>query len=499
MRYETQKRQLREDIMKAEGVDRGIRITNDLTRTKEQFIPISGNRVNMYVCGVTVYDECHIGHARAYVCFDMVRRYLEYKGYEVYYIQNFTDIDDKIIARAKERNVGIREMTEGYIENYFEVMDALGVKRASVYPRATEYVDKMIGVVERLVERGHAYEAKGSVFFDVSSFPDYGKMSNVDLSEKKMTAEDREIGKRNAADFALWKAAKEDEPFWESPWGRGRPGWHIECSTMSTALAGPTLDIHGGGHDLIFPHHENEIAQAECYTGEKFVRVWMHNGFVEMGSEKMSKSLGNTVAAKDLLKSNKPDAVRLFFLSAHYRMPIAYGEDRIAESGRGVERFGVFFSKIDDMKRRASGSGTRASAEVFREKIESARKGFVSSMDDDFNTPGAIAEIFSLVRSGNTWISELEVEGGGVSVDEAGLLEESRGAILEMGGALGLFQDYSVGAETADAALIEPLLRKRNEARARKDWKTSDEIREELARLGFVVEDGPFGTSWRRK
>ncbi len=485
--------------MRIAGADRGISITNDLTRTKEPFVPISGNRVNMYVCGVTVYDECHIGHARAYVCFDMVRRYLEYKGYEVFHIQNFTDIDDKIIARANERNVGIREMTEGFIGNYFEVMDALGVKRASVYPRATEYVGKMIGVVEKLVERGHAYGAKGNVFFDVSSFPDYGKMSKVDLSEKKMNAEDREIGKRNAADFALWKSAKEDEPFWESPWGPGRPGWHIECSTMSTALAGPTLDIHGGGHDLIFPHHENEIAQAECFTGEKFVRFWMHNGFVEMGSEKMSKSLGNTVSAKDLLKSNKPDAVRLFFLSAHYKMPIAYGEERIAESGKGIERFGVFFSKIDDLKRRASGVGARVSAVAFREKTEAARKNFESSMDDDFNTPAAIAEIFSLVRSGNTWISELESEGGGVSVDEAGLLEESRGAILEMGGALGFFQGYYAGGAAADAELIEPLLLKRNEARARKDWKTSDEIRDELASLGFVIEDGPSGTTWRRK
>ena len=483
------------------GVDRGIRITNDFTRSKEPFVPVSGNRVNMYVCGVTVYDECHIGHARAYVCFDMVRRYLEYKGYDVFHIQNFKDVDDKIIRRAAESGVTYQQLAERNIEDYFEVMDALGIKRASAYPRATEYVGKMVAAIGALIEKGHAYEAGGNVFFEVASFPEYGRMSNVDLSEKKMTEEDAALGKRAAADFALWKAAKEGEPSWESPWGAGRPGWHIECTTMATALAGATLDIHGGGHDLIFPHHENEIAQSECYTGEKFARCWMHNGFVEMGSEKMSKSLGNTVAARELLKGNNPDAVRLFFLSAHYKMPLTYSEERLAESEKGFERFGAFFARIEDLKRRAAEGGARGSARDYEEKIKAAREAFGAAMDDDFNTPVAVAELFSLVRNGNAWAAEAEAGGGSVTAGEAAILEAAREAIQELGGAVGLFQNPSGGGEDRRIVgeLVALLLRIRNDARAKKDFATSDAVRDELARLGFVIEDGASGTAWRRK
>ncbi len=299
----------------------------------------------------------------------------------------------------------------------------------------------------------------------------------------------------------MWKAAKEGEPSWDSPWGAGRPGWHIECSTMSTQLAGPTLDIHGGGHDLIFPHHENEIAQAECYTGEKFVRYWMHNGFVEMAGDKMSKSLGNVITARELLKNDNPDAVRLFFLSAHYKMPVAYTEERLAESEKGFARFDIFFAKVADVKRRAAGEGGGAATAEYAAKIESSREAFIAAMDDDFNTPVAVAELFSIVRAGNTLIADIESAGGVPGAAEAKVFERAKEIILDLGGAVGLFQNMGArqgGESELLGGLMELLLRIRNEARAKKDWATADAIRDELARLGLVIEDGASGTAWRR-
>lgn len=485
--------------MSEQGIDRGIKVTNDLTHRKEPFAPLAGNRVNMYVCGVTVYDECHIGHARAYVCFDVVRRWLEHRGYDVFHIQNFTDVDDKIIRRANEEGIGFLELAERNIKSYFEAMDALGIKRASIYPRATEYVGRMIEVVESLIRNGSAYAAGGDVFFDVSGFRNYGAMSNVDFTKRRPADDDEGAGKRNAADFALWKAAKEGEPAWDSPWGKGRPGWHIECSTMATALAGPTLDIHGGGHDLIFPHHENEIAQAEAFTGKQFVRFWLHNGFVELDREKMSKSLGNAVSVRDLLKRFSPDAVRIFFLGAHYRMPVTYSEERIGEAEKAAARFATFFTKAGELRRRAADGAAGEAALEYRAGIGAAREAFAAAMDDDFNTPNAAAELFTLVRNGNSCIAASESGGRRITAGDAGILEEARDTILDLGRTLGLFGERAGGDTGAEVAeLIEFLLIVRAEARARKDWAASDRIRDGLARLGYVIEDGPSGTTWRR-
>jgi cysteinyl-tRNA synthetase len=485
-------------VMTETGIDRGIKVTNDLTRRKEPFVPLSGNRVTMYVCGVTVYDECHIGHARAYICFDVIRRYLEYRGYEVFHIQNFTDVDDKIIARANEEGIGFDALAGRNIKSYFEVMDTLGIERASIYPRATEYIGGMIDMIGKLVDGGYAYAAGGDVFFDVSSFRNYGAMSNVDSSKKRLTDEDAEMGKRNPEDFALWKSAKEGEPAWESPWGGGRPGWHIECSAMATALAGPTLDIHGGGHDLIFPHHENEIAQSEACTGKQFVRYWLHNGFVEMDREKMSKSLGNVVSVREILKRFGPGALRMFFLGAHYKMPVTYSEERLDEAAKALARFETFFARIADLKRRETNEAAGGAALEYRESVKKAADAFAAAMDDDFNTPAAAAELFTLARNGNTLIAGIESRSGAAAGDVE-ILEEAREKILELGGILGLFGERTGGGKGEVKGLVELLLSIRNEARARKDFAMSDRIRDELSNLGFVIEDGPSGTTWRGK
>ncbi len=482
---------------------KGLKVTNDLTRAKELFVPVNGDRVNMYVCGVTAYDHCHIGHARCYISFDVIRRYLEFKGFEVFHIQNFTDVDDKIINKANELGISFSELAREHEESYFETMDALRVKRAAAYPRATEHIEPMIKMISGLIEKGHAYEAEGNVYYSVSTFNGYGRMAGTEGDSAAADGQ-TEPGKRERRDFALWKVAKEGEPWWDSPWGKGRPGWHLECSAMAVGIAGPTLDIHGGGRDLMFPHHENEIAQSEAFTGKPFAKYWLHNGFVELDKEKMSKSLGNVIHLRDILKKTRPDALRLLFLSAHYKSPVSYSDDRLAEAEKGLARFETFFSKVDAAVARAGQGYGGDRAEAVRNAASKARADFISAMDDDFDTPVALAALFTLVRTANTAMAEIEAApGASASREEADALMAAKDVALELGGILGLFQSGPSSSGSDNDGLVDALLglfvRIRDGARAKKDWAVSDAVRDELDKLGFIIEDGPAGTSWRRK
>ena len=463
-----------------------------------------GDTVKMYVCGVTPYSECHIGHAMSYIIFDVIRRYLEFCGYRVKYVQNFTDVDDKIIARASQSGLSTSDLAEGFIAQYFLDMDALNVKRADIYPRATEEIPKIIEVIAGLVEKGHAYQAGGDVYFRVSSFPEYGKLSHRDLSD--MTAEACRVDKggnekEHAMDFALWKAAKPGEPQWESPWGPGRPGWHIECSAMSLKYLGETVDIHGGGQDLIFPHHENEIAQSEAFTGvSPFARYWLHNGLMQLGEEKMSKSLGNLITVKEALERYRysADAIRLFVLSSHYRSPLTYAEDGLEAAERGVERLRL-------AAHRASGDGPPApQAAIFRQR-------FTEAMDDDFNTAQAIAALFDLAseinRAADQGHSTMEAQS--VIMELAGVLgfslEPRRfridvgGGIVKIAARLGINVEKDVKDINEQERIIQQIVDKRQELRSRREWAETDKIRSELEEQGIVQEDTPRGTTWRYK
>ncbi len=453
-----------------------MKIYNTLARKKEDFTPVD-NEVKMYVCGVTPYDNSHIGHAMSYIIFDVVHRYLEYRGYRVRYVQNITDIDDKIINRAHLLGITPKELAEKFIKSFFEDMDALNIKRPGIQPRATEEIPKIIEIIQGLINKGHAYQSQSSVYFRVTSVPDYGKLSHRTLDS--MVAGARvEVGeeKEHPMDFALWKGAKPGEPSWSSPWGEGRPGWHIECSAMSLKYLGDILDIHGGGQDLIFPHHENEIAQSESFTGIKpFVKHWMHNGLLQLGEEKMSKSLGNIVSIKQILEKYSPDALRLFVLSSHYRSPLTYSEQGLEAAEKGMERL------RQAALRDGSGTGsTEIDSEPYRQR-------FIEAMDDDFNTAQAVAALFDLARDINR-------------ADEAGQAASSaRKILLELGGALGLTfkspEKPSVDAE----ALLDILVSIRDRLREAKQWQLADELRNRLAELGFVLEDTPRGTVWRVK
>lgn len=453
-----------------------MKIYNTLSGREEEFVP-QGEVVRMYVCGVTPYAECHLGHAMSYVIFDVVRRYLEFKGYKVKHVQNFTDIDDKIIDRAHKSGTSPAELAEKFISQYFVDMDKLNIKRAHVYPRATEEIPKIIEVVQGLVGRGHAYQAGGDVYFRVSSAPDYGKLSHQGLEALQAGARvEIGVGKEHPLDFALWKAAKPGEPWWESPWGKGRPGWHIECSAMSLRHLGETLDIHGGGQDLIFPHHENEIAQSESFTGiTPFVKYWMHNGFVQLGGEKMSKSLGILVTIKEILERFSPDAIRFFILSSHYRSPISFSEENLAAAEKGVERLRQ--SALENGQCGEKGLTGAIDTELFRQR-------FIDSMDDDFNTAQAVAVLFDLAREINRGISQ------GADVRQA------RENLIELGSVLGFtFQEKSM--KLAAEPFIDLLISIRAELRNEKQWRMADRVRSCLKDLGIVLEDTPQGTIWK--
>jgi len=475
-----------------------MKVFNTLSGQKEEFRP-KGKTVNIYVCGVTVYDDCHIGHAMSYVLFDVIRRYLEFKGYKVKHVQNFTDIDDKIINRANQLGVSSSELAEKYIHEYFRDMDALNIERAHVYPKATEEIPKIIEVIQGLIAKGYAYDSEGSVYFRVRSFTGYGKLSHQALDDMISRGSSEEGKKEYPLDFALWKAAKPGEPFWSCPWGQGRPGWHIECSAMALKYLGKSLDIHGGGQDLIFPHHENEITQSESFTGTvPFARYWLHNGLLQFGEDKMSKSLGNLITVKQALERYSPDAIRLFILGSHYRSPLTYSEETLKAAEVGMER-------LRQVTRDGGGSGGKAILDA-----EPFKRRFIDSMDDDFNTAQAAAVLFDLVREINRAREEnFDVADARNTLVELAkvlgfTLEEPARPPLETGPFIELLSELSHEFRRAPRhdlkveQLIQLLIETREKSRQAKQWQLADVIRNRLIELGVALEDTPKGTVWKR-
>lgn len=455
-----------------------LQIHNSITRQKEDFVPITPGEIGMYVCGVTVYDYCHIGHARTFVCFDMIVRYLRYRGYKVKFVRNITDIDDKIIKRANEKGIAAKDLAEQFIAEMYQDFDKLNIARPDVEPRATDNIPEIIALAQRLIDKGYAYVAgNGDVMFAIDQFKNYGRLSGQKLDELEAGARvNVEKTKRNPFDFVLWKMAKEGEPYWDSPWGKGRPGWHIECSAMNSKLLGTNFDIHGGGSDLIFPHHENEIAQSCCAFDTKYVNYWMHSGMVMINDEKMSKSLGNFFTIRDVLKQYDPETIRFFLLSAQYRSALNYSQDNLDNAKSSLSRL---YTALRDIK-----VGEAKGGEEYVER-------FKAYMDDDFNTPGALSVLFELAKAINT--------------SEGAEAEGLAGRLVELGGVLGiLYQDpvkYLQGQTEGsddDVAKIEALIEERKQARARKDFAAADAARDELTKMGVVLEDGPQGTTWRR-
>ena len=480
--------------------DLGVQLYNTLTRKKEPFVPLEEGRVKMYVCGVTVYDHCHLGHARAAIVFDVIHRYFEYRGYEVNFVCNFTDVDDKIIARARRLKVPIGELTEKFIGEYYDDMDALGVQRADAAPRATENVAGMIEMIEKLIEKGIAYEIEGNVYYDIEKFADYGKLSgrNTEELEAGYRIEPGE-GKRNPLDFALWKAAKPGEPEWESPWGMGRPGWHIECSVMSTRHLGERFDIHGGGEDLVFPHHENEIAQSEGCFGHEWVRYWVHNGFVQINHEKMSKSKGNFFTIKAILEDHPAEVIRYFLLGTHYRHPVDYSDQVVADARKGLDRLYNVRLRLARSSREDVGGWL----ERVQEAAAAFRAQFTEAMDDDFNTAIAVASLFDFVRLANKFIDSRGLEKD-PQATERQTLDHVMLILRELTGTLGLFLTEPASVDDgADEGLIGSLMDLVIELRARarksKDFATADLIRDALGEAGIQLEDRADGTGWSKK
>jgi cysteinyl-tRNA synthetase len=468
-----------------------IRVYNTLSRRKEPLRTIEPGKVRMYVCGVTPYDSAHIGHGMSLTSFDVIRRYLEHRGYEVRHIQNFTDIDDKIINRANAEQIDPNELTESFIAEWHAQTGALNALPASHYPRATDEVGPIIEMVQGLIDRDHAYVVDGDVYFRVRSFPGYGKLSHRDLDDllagARIEVDER---KEDPLDFALWKAAKPGEPSWESPWGPGRPGWHIECSAMSSTYLDGQVDIHGGGADLIFPHHENEIAQSEAFLGvEPFARYWVHNGLVRVGTEKMSKSLGNFVPLKEIAERGLGPAFRLMVLQSHYRVPLTYTEEGLLAAERGLSRLRAAADPAATAMAAAE-DGIDAVTDLGA-LAEDVRCRFHQAMDNDFNAPEALAALFDLARAIN------RARGAG----EAGEgIELARVMLVDLAGVLGLDLEADSAASAADAApFIDLVLRVREELRQRREWTLSDLIRDELGRLGVVVEDTPAGATWTQR
>ena len=467
----------------------------DTARGKQvEFIPIKNDSVGMYVCGVTVYDYCHVGHARSAVSFDVIYRYLEYKGYKVTFVKNFTDVDDKIINRANQEGVSSSQIAERYIEEYYRDMEAIGIKRPTYEPKATEHIDEIIKLIERLIEKGYAYVVDGDVYYRVERFKDYGKLSHKNI-EELLSGARVEVNekKESPLDFALWKRSKDNEPAWDSPWGKGRPGWHIECSAMSMKYLGETFDIHGGGEDLIFPHHENEIAQSEAATGKRFVNYWLHNAFVRINKEKMSKSLGNFFTIRDILKEFRGDVLRYFLLLTHYRSPIEFSFEGLKSAREALDRYYNFVKRLEDTAFDANGMKDN----LLGEELDGMIDRFESAMDDDFNTPKAIGEIFKTIREFNAYLDRCEKEN---KRPLDAYRDSFLGAIKKINSVLGVFEsDSSVWyrADGVDVAYIEEKIRQRAEARKRKDFKTADAIRDELKRMGVVLEDTRDGTKWK--
>ena len=504
-----------------------LRIYNTLTRQKEEFVPRERDRVTMYVCGPNLYDPSHVGHAFSYIIFDTFKRYLKYRGFQVHHVQNFTDIEDRIIARAQKENTTIQALSEKFIDRFMREMDALNIQRADDYPRATQVIPTIIQMTQGLIERGYAYAVEGDVYFRVRKDPDYGKLSHRALDDMQAGARiEVDERKQDSMDFALWKASKPGEPSWDSPWGKGRPGWHIECSAMNLERNGEQIDIHGGGHDVIFPHHENEIAQTEAYTGKKpFVKYWVHNALLRLqgdvsAEEKMSRHVGNTLWIKDALERHHPDAIRLYLLSTHYRTPLAWTDADVDATSRGLDRLRAAIKDAAQPKNADDNSALTQFAKQSRDK-------FIASMDDDFGTPQAIAAIYDLSREIN------KARGDGAAPDA---LAPAQAVLRELADILGLTlqepeaksvavapfiellntlskdlpagSDISKKVEMLSATLvitdapdlaIRQLIEIRKELRAAKQFALGDKIRDELAKLGIVLEDSAQGTTWKMK
>ncbi len=495
--------QLEKRIESLEGKGGRMRIYNTLSGKKEEFVPLESGKVGMYACGVTVYDYCHIGHARSAIVFDVISRYLRYRGFDVKFVRNFTDIDDKIIRRAEEEGIAWDEVARKYTEEYYRDMDALGVARADVEPKATEHIPEIIAMVKTLLAKGYAYQVDGDVYFEVRRFPGYGKLSKRSMDEMMAGARvEVDERKRDPLDFALWKSSREGEPAWDSPWGPGRPGWHIECSAMSIKHLGETFDIHGGGADLIFPHHENEIAQSEASTGKPFVRYWIHNGFITVSREKMSKSLGNIFTIREILERFDPEVVRVFLLSTHYRSPVEYSEEQLLEAEVSVNRFYSTVMRIDGyLARMPDRERVTPEEAVLRELLGGFRTGFEEAMNDDFNTALALGQMFELLRELNRYLDS-RPSGQGAR----GLVKEGVERLREAGRVLNIFQRsprqwHLSLLKTKGIPLteeeIERRIAERQEARKARDWQKADSIRDELLKRGIVLEDTREGTLWR--
>ncbi len=491
-----------------------LRVYNTLTGEKVIFVPLVPGKAGMYVCGVTVYDYCHIGHARAGVVFDIIFRYLKYAGYDVTYVRNYTDIDDKIINRANQEGTDYRTIADRYIQAFDEDMERLGLAKPTVEPKATDHISGIIGIIETLIGKGHAYVSEGDVYYAVETFPEYLKLSGRNLEEMQAGAR-VEVGdkKRHPMDFALWKGSKPGEPWWQSPWGNGRPGWHIECSAMSMEFLGKTFDIHGGGKDLVFPHHENEIAQSEGANGCRFVRYWLHNGFVNINAEKMSKSLGNFFTIREVLKKYDPETLRFFILSAHYRSPIDFSDQNLDEAQSGLERIYSCLASLDEILNRKNSSAEIDASEKMsevgkelQEKVDQFIPRFVEAMDDDFNSAQALGILFETVRAANRFLAETKV----IPSSALSLITHIRNLFNEVGAVLGLFTTApAVWLEGIKAAKvgyidltpdeIEHLIAERAEARTAKNFKRGDEIRDLLLEKGILLLDSAQGTTWNVK
>lgn len=459
-----------------------MRIYNTLTRKKEEFIPQDKDNVKMYSCGPTVYDYFHIGNARPFIIFDTMRRYLEYIGYKVTFVQNFTDIDDKMIRRANDERITVKELGERFIAEYLEDAAAIGVRPATVHPKATENIDAIIDIIKKLVDNGYAYAVDGNVYFSTKKFNEYGKLSKQPLEDLEAGARiDVNEHKNDPMDFALWKAKKDGEPFWDSPWGEGRPGWHIECSAMANKYLGETIDLHSGGQDLIFPHHENEIAQSECANCKPFSNYWMHNGYINIDGKKMSKSLGNFFTVRDIRKSYDGEIIRFFMLSAHYRSPINFADTLMEQAKSAVDRV---YTCIDNLEFLMNNAEDKECDSELKHELESCRDKFKAAMDDDLNTADAIAAIFDIVYIANTKIT---------SSSGKDAIELALSLIRELGSVLGLFTKEMTKSLDAE---VEELIEKRNKARAEKDWATADEIRDRLKEMNIVLKDTPDGVKW---
>lgn len=474
-----------------------IKVYNTLTKSKEEFIPREEGKASIYACGITPYDYAHIGNSRPAVFWDCVRRFLKYRGYRVKFIQNFTDVDDKIINRSKQSGKEPLALAEEFSKIYLDDLAKLGVMPADKYPKVSEHIPEIIEMVQVLVDKGYAYVLNGDVYYEVAKFKEYGKLSGRNLEEMQAGARvEVNESKKTPMDFALWKAAKPGEISWDSPWGPGRPGWHIECSAMSIKYLGAGFDMHGGGEDLVFPHHENEIAQSEAYLGGNFAKYWLHNAFVTVSGERMGKSIGNFSTIRDVIGEFSPKVVRFWLIGTHYRNPIGFGEEELMAAARGLERLENAKFNWEHLLKVEPVAGADASLDIVKKAISRAKEEFIAGMEDDFNTPQALASIYDLVREVNRWIQEADFKLTPAAKD---LLKEAYLTLVTLGGeVLGLFKEAQ-SEKKVDDGEVEALISRRNEAKKAKNWALADQIRDELKSQGILIEDTPQGARWRRE